>query len=143
HTGRFARINKKYCDIVGYSPEEMLGRDFQSITHPDDLETSLWNNAQLRAGEVSSFTMEKRYIHRNGTIVWVNLTVSSLWATGEERDFHVAVVEDITERKVAEDKLRETTTRLQKTLESISDAFFSTDDDLVVTYFNAAAERML
>ena len=91
-TGRFVRINRKFCDIVGYSPEEMLGRAFQSITHPGDLETSLRNTARLMAGEVGSYTMEKRYIHRNGETVWVNLTVSPLWVAGEERDYNVGVV---------------------------------------------------
>ena len=112
-TGRFVRINRKYCDIVGYSPEEMLGRAFQSITHPGDLETSLRNTARLMAGEVDSYTMEKRYIHRNGETVWVNLTVSPLWAAGEERDFHVAVVEDITERKRAEESLQQSNARIR------------------------------
>jgi len=112
NTGRFVRINRKFCDIVGYSPEEMLGRDFQSITHPDDLGNSLNNTARLLSEEVGSYTVEKRYIHRNGTIVWVNLTVSPLWATGEERGFHVAVVEDITERKRAEESLQRSNARI-------------------------------
>ncbi len=111
-TGRFVRINRKYCDIVGYSPEEMLGRSFQSVTHPGDLEISLRNTARLMAGEVDSYTMEKRYIHRNGETVWVNLTVSPLWAEGEERVFHVAVVEDITERKRAEELLQQSNARI-------------------------------
>ena len=112
HTGRFVRINRKYCDIVGYSPEEMLGRDFQSITHPGDLEASLRNTARLTAGEVGSYTMEKRYIHRNGETVWVNQTVSPLWAAGEERDYHVTVVEDITERRRAEESLAQSNARI-------------------------------
>jgi PAS domain S-box-containing protein len=125
HTGRFVRINKKFCDIVGYSPVEMLGRDFQSITHPGDLETSLNNNARLVAGEVNSYTMEKRYIHRNGAIVWVNLTISALWATGEKQDFHVAVVEDITERKRAEEKLKE----YEKVVEGVDEMIVVIDRD--------------
>ncbi|MFZ0929841.1 MAG: PAS domain S-box protein, partial [Syntrophobacteraceae bacterium] len=125
HTGRFVRINKKYCDIVGYSPEEMLGRDFQSITHPGDLETSLKNTARLVAGEVNSYTMDKRYVHRNGATVWVNLTVSALWATGEKQDFHVAVVEDITERKKAEEKLKE----YEKVVEGLDEMIVVVDRD--------------
>ncbi len=111
-TGCFARVNRKFCDIVGYSPEEMLGRGFQSITHPDDLEASLRNTARLTAGEIGSYTMEKRYIHRSGETVWVNLTVSPLWAAGEEQDFHVGVVEDITERKRAEESLAKSNERI-------------------------------
>jgi PAS domain S-box-containing protein len=117
HTGRFVRINRKFCDIVGYSPEELLERDFTSITHPDDREISLRNTARLRAGEVDSYSLEKRYIHKNGTIVWVNLTVSPLWTAGEEREFHVAAVEDITERKRAEDALRESEMRFRTIFE--------------------------
>ena len=106
--GRFVRINQRYCDIVGYTVQEMEQLTFQKITHPDDLEADLANMELLLAGKVREFSMEKRYIHKEGFLVWVNLTVSPMWEVGEAPHFHIAVVEDITERKRAENELDRT-----------------------------------
>lgn len=112
-TGRFLRINERYCSIVGYTAEEMSGgKTFQEITHPDDLQPDLNNMARLLAGEIREFTMEKRYYHKNGSIVWVNLTVSPTWSPGEEPTNHIAVVEDITERRRAEEQVRDRDSQL-------------------------------
>jgi PAS domain S-box-containing protein len=106
-TGRFVRINQRYCDMVGYARDEMLGMDFQSITHPDDLQADLDNMARLRAGELGTFQMEKRYFRKDGAVIWARLTVLPLWAKNAAPDFHLAVIEDITERKRAEEALKE------------------------------------
>ncbi len=100
-TGRFVRVNQRYCDLVGYTPAEMLALNFQTITHPDDLAPDLGHMARLNAGEIREFRMEKRYIQKDGQVVWVNLNVSAMWAPGEPPTFQIAVAEDITERKKA------------------------------------------
>jgi len=105
-TGGFVRINQKYCDIVGYTKEEMAAITFIAITHPDDIHADLDNMQQLIEGKIGEFSMEKRYIHKDGSIVWVNLTVSPMWKAGESPDFHIAVVEDITNRKMIEEELK-------------------------------------
>jgi two-component system sensor histidine kinase UhpB len=111
--GGFLRLNRKFCEIVGYSPEEMLARTFQDITHPDDLDADLEQVRRLLAGEAEFYSIEKRYVRRNGEIVWVNLTVSLLWeGTGEPR-YYVSVVEDITRRKLVEQQVMEYQRRLQ------------------------------
>ena len=74
--GRFLRINQRFCDIVGYSLEEMLSHNFQEITHQDDLDADLEYVRQLLSGEIQTYSMEKRYFKKNGSRVWVNLTVS-------------------------------------------------------------------
>ncbi len=105
NSGRFLRINQRYCDLMGYTLEEMTDRKtFQEITHPDDLQPDLDYFQRLLAGEIREFSMEKRYFHKDGSIVWVNLTVSPTWAVGETPQTHIAVVEDITERKRSEDE---------------------------------------
>lgn len=104
-TGRFIQINQAFCDLLGYSFDEILKTDFQKITHPEDMQADLDNMRLLLDGKVRSFTMEKRYIRRDGSIIWVNLTVSGIWEVGAEPDFHLAIVEDITERKNAEKAL--------------------------------------
>ncbi len=105
-TGQFVRINQRYCDIVGYTQDEMTKTTFMEITHPDDLQADLDNMQKLIKGEIREFSIEKRYYHKNGLAVWVNLTVSPMCNVGEEPDYHIAVVEDITERKKAEEALQ-------------------------------------
>jgi diguanylate cyclase (GGDEF)-like protein/PAS domain S-box-containing protein len=102
NSGRFLRVNQRYCDIAGYTAQEMLDNTFMGITHPDDLEADLANMARLRAGDIREFTMEKRYVRKDGSTVWVSLSVSPTWEPGEASSHHIAVVQDITGRKLAE-----------------------------------------
>jgi len=105
--GRFLRINQKFCDIVGYSQEEMLERSFQDITHPDDLDIDHEDAQRMLDGQLESYSIEKRYIHKNGEIVWVNITVSLVWEETGSPSYFISVVEDITEQKEVDDALRE------------------------------------
>ncbi len=107
NSGKFIQVNQRYCDIVGYSHTEMTaGMNFQQITHPDDLGADLANMEKLLSGELSEFSMEKRYYHKDSRVVWVRLTVSATWKAGEPALSHIAVVEDITERKKNEQQLK-------------------------------------
>ena len=106
-TGKFITVNKEYCKIVGYSLEELLKTDFQSITHEEDLQEDLDNMEQLRNGLIDDFSMEKRYIHKSGKIVWINLIVASLWKEANKVLNHIAIVEDITDKKRAEEELKQ------------------------------------
>jgi PAS domain S-box-containing protein len=117
-TGRFVHVNQRYCEIVGLSAERMTASTFMDLTHAADLQESLDNMARLVAGEIHTFTMETRYVRRDGSIVWVTLTVSPMWAPGERPDYHIAVVEDITARKRAEEKLDLVYKELQDILDS-------------------------
>lgn len=74
--GWFLRVNQKLCDIVGYTREELLELTFQDITYPDDLDADLEYVRQLLAGEIQTYSMEKRYFRKDGSVVWINLTVS-------------------------------------------------------------------
>ena len=112
-TGRFVKVNQKYCDILGYSVAEMLEKRFQDVTYPDDLQTDLSRTAQLGSGECDSFTWEKRYLHESGAIIWANLTVSTLYAVGEVPRLNIATVEDVTARKHAEAALLEANEELE------------------------------
>ncbi len=102
--GHWLRFNQRYCDILGYSQDELLHLTFQDVTHPDDLSHShyqkLWN------GEISDFTGEKRYIRKDGSIVWVALTDALVRSPTGEPKYVVAVVEDISDRKAAESELQ-------------------------------------
>jgi PAS domain S-box-containing protein len=123
-TGRFQKVNQHYCEITGFSEPEMLDLDFQRITHPEDLAADLRNMGRLRAGEAQAFQMEKRYLRKNGAIVWVSLTCVPLWEKPGPGMQHLAMVEDITERKHAEEALREREQRLSSVYETVGDIIF-------------------
>ena len=110
-TGQFLQVNQKYCEFIGRTQEELLKIDFQTVTHPDDLQADLNNMELLREGKISSFNMEKRYIRPDGSIIWGLLTVVPMWEEGEPSSIHIAIVMDITERKQAEEALRESEER--------------------------------
>jgi diguanylate cyclase (GGDEF)-like protein/PAS domain S-box-containing protein len=133
-TGKFVQINQRYCDIVGYSRQEMESIDFQSITHPQDLQADLEKLEQLKSGTIRDYTMEKRYIHKNGSIVWASLTISPMWPAGAVPDFHIVLVQDITARKEAEEK-----SLLQSAaLETAANAIAITDRNGALQWVNLA-----
>ncbi len=103
-TGRFLTVNRRFCELVGRSEEELLSTTFQAITHPDDLHLHEENTALLMAGKIEQYTLDKRYISKEGAIIWVNLKVSPIRKPGEEPGRNIVVVEDITERKRVEDE---------------------------------------
>ena len=105
-TGRFFGVNPKYCEIVGRTEQDLLGRTFQSITHPEDLPGNLEKLRQLTDGEVRQYELEKRYVRPDGSARWVELEVVPMWLEDHDPVWHMAIVQDITERKLAEEALR-------------------------------------
>ncbi len=104
---KYLKINKAFCDMVGYSEKELLAHDFKGITHPDDVDINIKLSEKLRAGEIDFFHLEKRYIHKNGGVIWGDLTVSSVRKEDGTLRYVVAIIQDMTERKVAERALLE------------------------------------
>jgi PAS domain S-box-containing protein len=111
-SGRFLRVNQKLCDIVGYTRDELIAETFQDITHPDDLDADLVQARQVLAGEIQTYSMEKRYLRKDGRIVWINLTVSLVRKADGRADYFIAVAEDIDARRHAESRLRHSETLL-------------------------------
>gem|GEM_PF-278285 len=111
--GRWILLNRKLCDIAGYTQDELLKKTFYEIIHPDDVSESRLNVKGLLAGEIDHFVQEKRYLRKDGSEIWVNLTLSLVrGADGEPKNF-VAVVEDINDRKLAEENLRKAYAKLE------------------------------
>jgi PAS domain S-box-containing protein len=102
---KFIRTNKKYCAILGLSEDDIMRKDFTSMTHPEDLPMDFENMEKLKQGLVRSFSIEKRYLRGDGSTVWVNLTVSPMWQQGEKPTSHIGIIEDITGRKLAETQM--------------------------------------
>jgi PAS domain S-box-containing protein len=99
--GRFLEVNDRFCEITRHPRPELLGLTFQEITHPDDLGANLDQMTELLAGDIGTFSMEKRYLSADGEPIWVDLTVS-LVRKGDEPAYFVSVIEDIGLRKAAE-----------------------------------------
>lgn len=103
-TWRFLRVNRRFCEITGYSEAELLERTFQDITHPDDLQGELEDAALVLRGERDQWKREKRFVRKDGSIVWVIVT-GSLVHDAEGRPFRaIATVHDITDRKRVEEE---------------------------------------
>jgi PAS domain S-box-containing protein len=120
--GRWLRVNQRLSDIVGYTRHEMLSLNFQDITYPEDLDADLKHVAQLLSGEIDSYSMEKRYCHKDGSIVWINLTVSLVRDASGRPKYFISVIEDIAERKRAEKALRESEIQVQFQAEMLENA---------------------
>lgn len=126
--GRWLRVNQKLCDIVGYSKEELLKLTFQDITHPDDLDADLGYVRQVLADEIKTYSMEKRYYRKDGSIVWINLTVSLLREPSGAPKYFISVVEDISERKKTEEALEKSEARLRAIVNALPDIAFILDE---------------
>ncbi len=125
--GRFLRINPRFCDFVGYSREEMLARTFLDITHPDDLQTDLEYTRRLMAGELQTCSWEKRYVRKDGSILWGELTTSLVRGDAGEPKYFIRFVGDITRRKEAEATLREQLHFVQSLIDSLPCPVFYKD----------------
>ncbi|WP_375513880.1 PAS domain S-box protein [uncultured Nostoc sp.] len=99
--GSWLLVNQRLCDIVGYTPEELQLLTFQDITHPDDLNADLKYVDDILADNIQTYSIEKRYLCKDSSIVWVNLTVSLMREPSGEPKYFISVVEDISERQAA------------------------------------------
>ncbi|NOQ36908.1 MAG: transporter substrate-binding domain-containing protein, partial [Methylococcaceae bacterium] len=106
-TGDIYNANQKYAEIVGLTLDELQACNWMQITHPDDIQADLDNMALMNSGKTNGFSMEKRYIKPDGTIVWVNLTIKRINLHNKTNPCHHCIVEEITERKQTEKKLSE------------------------------------
>jgi PAS domain S-box-containing protein len=125
--GRWIRVNRRLCEIVGYPMEELLEMPFQDITHPDDLEKDLVLVRRMLAREIDTYSIVKRYVRKDGGPAWVNLTVSLTWKSDGTPDHFISVVEDIGERKRAEQALAESEKRYRTAFMTSPDAMTITD----------------
>lgn len=105
--GRFLKVNKSVCDMLGYTADELITKNFQEITHAEDLEADLTLLQKTLDKEVSGYQMEKRYLKKDGGVIWVLLNVGIVRDKAEEPLYFVSQIKDITERREAETILKE------------------------------------
>ncbi len=136
--GRWLKVNRAVCEIIGYCEDELLALDFQTITHPQDLDVDLKYATQLLRGEIRSYQLEKRYIHKQGHSIWVLLT-GSLVRTADGDPLHfIAQIQDVSLQKQAEQILRSQMQReqvLSQFVQSIRNSL-----ELTTISFSAAHE---
>jgi len=104
-TGNWMKVNDSLCKILGYSRDELSDLTFQDITHPDDLNKDMKHLKKMLHGDLIAFSVEKRYIHKNGKIIWVLLSMSLVWNNNHTPLYFVSQVMDITDRIVKTEKL--------------------------------------
>jgi diguanylate cyclase (GGDEF)-like protein/PAS domain S-box-containing protein len=131
--GRFISANRWLCELLGYTREELLGLTVKQVSHPDDENMTDDVRAQLRDGRINSFQAEKRYLRKNGSVVWVGLTVALKRGSLGEPLYDISVVEDISARKQAEEALRESEERFRSLTQLSSDMYWEQDDQFRFT----------
>ncbi|MGQ0508973.1 MAG: diguanylate cyclase domain-containing protein [Betaproteobacteria bacterium] len=104
--GRFLQVNLSLCRILGFAREEFIGRTVKEFSHPEDLDKTDAARGLMRAGKLESIRAEKRYLHKNGEIVWVALTVALARDAGGEPMYEIAVFDDITVHKLSEARIQ-------------------------------------
>jgi len=157
--GRWLSVNSALSAIVGYTQDELLPLTFQDITHPDDLDIDLEQLGQLFDGRIDQYQLEKRYIRKDGSPVWINLNVSPKRNAGGEIEYLISVVKDIQAQKEAQaalealradlearvatrtDELREREAELRSVIENANDAYIGLDEKGAVMVWNRAAEE--
>ncbi|UCC79233.1 MAG: PAS domain S-box protein [Candidatus Zixiibacteriota bacterium] len=122
--GKFIRINQRFCAIVGYSKDELIRRTFQDITHPDDVQRDIGILHRMLSGDLKIHSIEKRYCRKDGAVVWVNLTTRLLRDQNNKPKYFISVIEDISDRKKAEDDLKKSEEKFRSLFEAASDSIF-------------------
>jgi PAS domain S-box-containing protein len=112
--GSFVAVNDRLCEIVGRTEQELLERGFQEITHPDDLDADLGYVAQLLAGDIAHYEMEKRYLRPSGEVVWALLSGSLVRDPASVPRYFIAQIVDMTLRRRAQDELERTSRELER-----------------------------
>lgn len=112
--GTFLKVNGALCQITGYAEAELLARCFQDITHAEDLVLDVTNLGRMLSGETSTYEVEKRYLHKNGSVVWVLLSVALVRGAQGEACLFISQIQDITQRKQAEQRLSEAAAKIQR-----------------------------
>jgi diguanylate cyclase (GGDEF)-like protein/PAS domain S-box-containing protein len=138
--GRFLQVNQRCCDLLGYSKAELQQRNCHEITHPEDRFLNQECNIKLLQGKTQNYSLEKRYIGKNGQVHWVNLTVAAVAKGDSSCGYFIAAIEDISDRKRTEQQLYQQECSFRTLAENLPDIIARYDRNYCCVYINPALE---
>ncbi|MBI5676419.1 MAG: PAS domain S-box protein, partial [Nitrospirae bacterium] len=135
-------VNEKLCEIFGYKKNDLLQMTWAELTHADDLAADISQFNKVLAGEIDGYTIDKRFVRKNGDIIDTTIAVTCVRTADGSVDFFLALLQDITERKQAEEALRKATEFDEAALKSLGEGLYTIDDKGLVSSMNPAAEEL-
>jgi len=133
-TGNFIEVNSQFCNLLGYTQNEMKKLNFQSIIHPDDLQEDLLQFDKVKKGEIKNYSIEKRVLTKDGAAIWTNLTVSPLLKNDDTFTNHIAIIEDISIKKEAEKLIKKSEARFKSLFDDSPIPLWEEDFSAVKNY---------
>ncbi|MEO1052029.1 MAG: PAS domain S-box protein [Bacteroidota bacterium] len=141
--GQWLKVNQEVVNITGYTEEELLRIDFQTITHPDDLEKDLSYQKKMISGEIDRFNMEKRYIRKDGQVVWVLLDVSTLKDEDGKPSYFISQIQNINDRKTAEAALLSSEEKYRQIVETANEGILILNQQGIISLVNPKMTSIL
>ncbi len=141
--GKWTKVNRKLCDITGYSEAELLVLSFQGVTYPDDLAQDIDALHNLLSRHTDIYETEKRYVRKNGTVFWVGLAVSIVWKADGTPDYGISIIQDIQARKDAEQTASAAQAQFKSLFEQMPEGVLLIDEKVQVIAHNHEALRQL
>lgn len=141
--GRLLEANKEFCQILGYNEEEIAKVSIQDISHPEDMRKEMEYSMKVLRGEMDKYKIEKRYYRKDKTQVWTNLTVHLVRHKNGTPLYFISQLEDITERKIADLKLKESEEKFRTLIEKLQIGIIKHRADTSIELFNNAALQLL
>ncbi len=140
---KMVAVNRAFTEMLGYSPEELIGRKVGDFVHPEDREESNRQGQALAEGTISGFQMSKRYLHKDGRVLWGNATVTGLAGNSKDRPLMVSMIENVTERRAAEEALLRSEADLRAVFNSGSQGMVLIGLDGRLRDFNRVGQKLL
>jgi len=140
--GRWIRVNASLCSIIGYSKPELLKLKFQDITHPEDLDADIAYVKKLLDGETDHYQLEKRYFHKRGHVVWIQLNGCVVRDSSGKPLYFISQVQDITLQKTSNDLINEARRKAELLMDVVPSGVFTVDTNKVITSWNKMAEKI-